>query len=105
MRRGRAFRGRRGARGASRDVDDREGGDEGGGDGGDAVAAAARDANARGAVTCSIERASDEEGGEEFVCVSVRGAFAVRWRRDDPGDASTTTATAEEDGTRRRTRR
>ena len=66
------------------------------GTGGDAVAAAARDANARGAVTCSIERASDEEGGEEFVCVSVRGAFAVRWRRDDPGDASTTTATAEE---------
>ncbi len=66
------------------------------GTGGDAVAAAARDANARGAMTCSIERASDEEGGEEFVCVSVRGAFAVRWRRDDPGDASTTTATAEE---------
>lgn len=66
------------------------------GTGGDAAAAAARDANARGAVTCSIERASDEEDGEEFVCVSVRGAFAVRWRRDDPGDASTTTATAEE---------
>ncbi len=66
------------------------------GTGDDALAAAARDANARGAVTCAIERASDEEGGEEFVCVSVRGSFAVRWRRDDPGDASTTTATAEE---------
>ena len=71
-------------RGASRDVDDREGGDEGGGDGGDA-AAAARDANARGAVTCSIERASDEEDGEEFVWRVGERAFAVRWRRDDLG--------------------
>ena len=44
------------------------------GTGGDAVAAAARDANARGAVTCSIERASDEEGwGGVCVRVGERG--------------------------------
>jgi len=63
---------------------------------GDAVATATRDANARGAVTCAIERTSDENGGTEYVRVSARGAFAARWRRDDPSDAATTTATAEE---------
>ena len=61
-----------------------------------------RDANARGAVTCSIERASDEEDGEEFVCVSVRGAFAVRWRRDDPGTRRRRRRRRRRDGTRRR---
>jgi len=63
---------------------------------GDAVTTATRDANARGAVTCAIERTSDESDGIEYVRVSARGAFAARWRRDDPGDAATTTATAEE---------
>lgn len=64
--------------------------------GDDAVATATRDATARGAVTCAIERTADESDGTEYVRVSARGAFAARWRRDDPGDAATTTATAEE---------